>query len=150
MTHQRARFWGGLFLVSVALLIALSEIGIHLYGKITGHRYETGHMDLFVALVIGFVGMYVLSPRGAKDGGQFLVNNTIRVIQVIRTGRRKSDSFAAVVEDESGNKATIQVPHIETEVPITPEADGLQRRASDVLLDQLAQKEDKENGKGNG
>jgi len=136
MNMLRARFWGGLFLVSIALLIALAEIAIHLYGKLTGHHYDIGHIDMFVALVIGFVGMYVLSPKGAKDGGQFLVNNTIRVIQVIRSGRRKSDPVTAVVEDALGNTASIGVPLIpatsETEIPITAGIELPHRRADDI------------------
>ena len=31
MTNQRARFWGGLFLVGLALIITISEIALHLY-----------------------------------------------------------------------------------------------------------------------
>lgn len=127
----RARFWGGLTLVCIGLLIALSEVAIHFYGKVMGHKYDAGHMDLFVALVIGFVGMYILSPKGAKDGGQFLVNNTIRVIQVIRSGRRKTDIVNAVVEDEQGNTATIAVPPLETEVSIPEGVDTPKRRRSD-------------------
>ena len=136
MESRRARFWGGLFLVSIALLIALSEIAIHLYGKLTGHKYDIGHVDLLVALVIGFVGMYILSPKGAKDGGQFLVNNTIRVIQVIRSGRRKTDPVSAIVEDELGNTATIEVPtpqHRETELPLPQGTDLPRRRAEDQV-----------------
>lgn len=130
---SRARFWGGLFLVSLGLLIAVAEVAIHIYGKVTGHRYDIGHIDLFVALVIGFVGMYILSPKGAKDGGQFLVNNTIRVIQVIRSGRRKTDVVNAVVEDELGNTATIQVPPLikETEVSIPGTVEIPKRRMED-------------------
>lgn len=149
MAMQRARFWGGLFLVGIALLISLSEIAIHIYGKFTGHRYDVGHIDLLVALVIGFVGMYILSPKGAKDGGQFLVNNTIRVIQVIRSGRRKTDSVTAIVEDDAGNTASFQVPPLETEVKIEPSTDVPKRRSTDQLAQQ-PKDTGGEHGKGNG
>ena len=134
----RAKFWGGIALVCIGILIALAEVAVHIYGKVSGKLYDTGHVDLLIALVFGFVGMYVISPKGAKDGGQFLINSTIRVIQVIRFGRRKDDPTTAVLEDDLGNTAAIQVPHLETEVPIEQSRDAKQlphRRASDITKD---------------
>jgi hypothetical protein len=150
MTNQRARFWGGLFLVGLALIITISEIAMHLYGLLTGVKFEVSHTDLFAALIIGFVGMYVLSPRRAKDGGQFLVNSTVRVIQVIRNGRRKTDAVAAVVEDEAGNQATIHVPTMETEIPVEMDADTPKRRSSDQLALPLTKEQESADGKRNG
>lgn len=130
MNSQRARFWGGLSLVSIAVLIALAEVVIHIYGKYNGKHYDVGHIDLLVALVIGFVGMYVLSPKGAKDGGQFLVDNALRVITVIRSGRRKTDMMKVVVENQEGQQTSIDVPPLETEVAISQENDATPRRRS--------------------
>lgn len=136
--NPKAKFWGGVTLVCIGVLIALSEVAVHIYGKVTGKMFDTGHVDLLIALVFGFVGMYVLSPKGAKDGGQFLVNSTVRVIQVIRSGRRRSDPVAAVLEDELGHTATIEVPHLtDKEIPIEAERDATKphRRATDRNLD---------------
>ncbi len=97
-----------------ALLITLSEVGLHVWASMNGRKYNVSWVMLFVALIMGFVGMFILNPGQAKEGGRFIVDNTIRVIQVVRQGRRKSDAVAVVLEDHAGNTGEIIVPALTT------------------------------------
>lgn len=128
--------FGGSALVVLALLITLSEVGLHILATLNGRRYTVSWIMLFIALVMGFVGMFILSPMRAKDGGKFLVDNTIRVLQVFRIGRRKDDSLAVVLEDSMGNTAELAVPSLST-ADDKHYDDHVGRRSTDVKVHEL-------------
>lgn len=98
-------------LVTLALLVALSEVGLHIYAVLLQRKYNVSWIMLLVALILGFVGMFVINPARAKDGGKFLVDSTIRVVQVIRQGRRKDDALNVTVADALGHTAEIEIPN---------------------------------------
>ncbi len=120
-------------LVIFALLITLSEVGLHVWASMNGRKYSLSWAMLFVALIMGFVGMFILNPGRAKEGGRFIVDNTIRVLQVVRQGRRKSDAIAVVLEDHEGNTGEIVVPSLTTGDDHKYE-EHKGRRVSDIIL----------------
>lgn len=129
---------GGILLVVFAGVLITVEVMLHVMAATHDRSYHINYWMLLISCVTGFTGLYILSPPRAKDGGQFLVNNAIRIIQVIKAGRRKGDPMTAIVEDmETGMTASVLLPPpVETEVPITSIADGNaigpNRRASDA------------------
>lgn len=119
---------GGTLLVLFALAVAASEIGLHVFFALREKKYDVSWLMLIIALVLGFIGMYILNPLLAKDGGKFLVDNSIRVITVIRNGRRKNDNLNVTLEDQSGNSAEVAIPvdaPDQPEVPLEKIADSL-------------------------
>lgn len=49
-----------------------------------------------IGCVIGFVGFFIVNPKEAKDGAQVVVDSTVRVIGVVRGGRRATDPKVVV------------------------------------------------------
>jgi len=47
--------------------------------------------SVVIGSLFGFVGFYALDPMGAKDAGGFVEGFTVRVLGVIRAGRRSTD-----------------------------------------------------------
>lgn len=124
---------GGILLVTFAAIILTIEIMLHVIAATHDRSYSVNYWMLLIAMVTGFTGFYILNPPRAKDGGQFIVNNAIKIIQVMKAGRRKGDPIAAIVEDAQGNTATMVIPApTETEVPIQrSDEDGPKRRQTD-------------------
>lgn len=136
MTHRNRQI-GGTALTILATVIALSEVALRIYAAIYVRQYSPSYVMLSIAVVIGFTGLYTLDPSRAKDGGRFLVDNAIRVIQVLRIGRRKDDPLAVVVADQNGNTAEIAVPTIAAndEQPLPKPEDVPVRRVTDKPID---------------
>lgn len=134
MTHKHPTVQaGGITLIVFGSIILTIEIALHVMAALEQRSYHIHMTMVLIAFVIGFVGMYILSPPRAKEGGQFIVDNAIKIIQTMRAGRRKGDPLAALVEDLDGNTATVIIPApTETEVPIQPTADTPARRKSDM------------------
>lgn len=110
---------GGILLVLFAGVLITIEVMLHVMAATHDRSYSINYWMLLIALISGFTGLYILSPPRAKDGGQFLVNSAVRIIQVMKAGRRKGDPMSALVEDEKGNMQTVLLPSpVESEVPI--------------------------------
>jgi hypothetical protein len=127
---------GALALIFFAAVLVGIEVSLHVDAAIHGSKYSINYTMLLIALIVGFVGMYILSPPRAKEGGQFIVDSTVKIIQVFRAGRRKNDPVAAVIEDKQGHSGTIviPVPPHESEIPLESSqevADSPQRRCTD-------------------
>jgi hypothetical protein len=124
---------GGILMVLFAGVIITIEVMLHVMAASHDRSYSINYVMLLIGLITGFTGMYILSPPRAKDGGQFIVNNAIKIIQVMKAGRRKGDPIAAIVEDVNGNTATMVIPApTETEVPIkSANESGPNRRMTD-------------------
>lgn len=73
-----------------------------------------------IAAVLGFLGFYQINPAGAKDAFSFITDQSVKIIGVIRTGRRSTD--VAVVAAKNGGPPTVvtadNAPPIPTDVPI--------------------------------
>lgn len=93
MTRLRQRAGG--FLVTLGIAILLVEL-IRYWLK--GHAIHA--WPVVIGSAIGFVGFYMLDPGGAKDGAGVIEDFTVRVLAVIRSGRRSTDTKVVVdVED---------------------------------------------------
>lgn len=134
MTTLQSKLGGTLLIVFSLSLLGI-EIGLHIWHELHERVYQVSDTVLLVALVLGFVGMFILSPRRAKEGGRFLVDSTVRIVAVIRSGRRKDDSMMAVVENNQGEQQTLTIPTIssELELPIDVMGDMPLRRKTDAI-----------------
>lgn len=63
---------------------------------IADHRPEW--WVLSVAALFGFLGFYMINPAGAKDAFGFATDQAVKVIGVVRSGRRATDPVVAVTE----------------------------------------------------
>lgn len=84
-------------LATIGVLMLGGAAVIQLIGAVRGHTYEIPRTVFYVAAVIGFVGFYGLDPKRAKDGGSFIVDSAVRIIGVVRNGRRSSDVAVVAV-----------------------------------------------------
>lgn len=96
MSEKRSR--GFMALAGIGVGILLATVTIQLVGAVRGENYEISHSIFYVAMVLGFVGFYGLDPKRAKDGGQFIADNALRFVSILRTGRRSTDAVAVVTE----------------------------------------------------
>jgi hypothetical protein len=132
MRHHRP--WVGYLLATVGVIGLLTEAGTHAWtvfrhqiGK-PGDVYELNHLALMVMVALGFVGWYLIAPKGATDGTDILTKRAVDIIVAIRSGRRNTDQFTAVIPPEvnSGDAVVIAKPnpppHPAGEPP-TPNAD---------------------------
>lgn len=94
---MKHRPWTGYLLAAIGVVVLLAEVGMHFYGYFHGIDYELNHPVLYVAMIIGFVGFYMINPKGAEGGSNILTRDITEIISVIRTGRRSTDSFAVVI-----------------------------------------------------
>lgn len=96
MTTPRAREAVGWPLFLVGLAIMLVEYGLHVWGHLRGAEYRIGLAPIGIGAVFTFIGWYWLSPKGAKDGGRFILDGFMGVISTIRNGRRATDAAVVV------------------------------------------------------
>jgi hypothetical protein len=49
-----------------------------------------------IGCLFGFTGFFILNPTRAKEGAGIVVDSTVRVIGVVRSGRRSTDTPVVV------------------------------------------------------
>lgn len=85
--------WGGV-IAALGVLIIVAEV------VFTGFILnETPRWSMIlIGSGIGFVGFFMLDPKGAHEGGDLLVGYGVRILDAIpvRLGRRSSDAVVAV------------------------------------------------------
>lgn len=101
------RPWTGYLLASIGVGVLLLEIALHFYGYFTGVAYALNQSVLYVAMIIGFVGFYMINPKSAESGTDILSRTVIGIISVVRTGKRAEDVKVEVTATK------------ETPVPVT-------------------------------
>lgn len=90
MKHFKWVSWG-LALLGVAII--LGEI---VRNWMFGHRIEA--WVVAIGCGFGFFGFYGMDSKRAKDAFGFAVDNSVKVIGVVRSGRRSTDPVVAVTE----------------------------------------------------
>ena len=96
-------------------LLAAIGVGVLLVELVRYWRYEhpIHPAPIVIGCIIGFVGFYLLDPKGAEDGGGFLVTSAVRIIGVVRGGRRSTDAPVVIAAPDPAV--------IPTATPVTPE-----------------------------
>lgn len=61
---------------------------------ITDHAIEP--WVIAIAVLLGFFAYYLKNPRGAKDAFGFAVDQSVKIIGAVRSGRRSTDPMVAV------------------------------------------------------
>lgn len=89
MTPKRRHSVGPTLLATIGIAVMLIGIGLRWWRP---DRYtEIEWVPQLIGAAIAFVGFYAMDPRGAKDGGAFIVDAGTRIVSVIRGGRRATD-----------------------------------------------------------
>jgi protein-S-isoprenylcysteine O-methyltransferase Ste14 len=57
-----------------------------------------------IGCLFGFVGFFAISPTRAKEGAGIVVDSTVRVIGVVRGGRRSTDTPVVVARKNTEDK----------------------------------------------
>jgi hypothetical protein len=57
-----------------------------------------------IGCLFGFVGAFVLNPRQAKEGAGIVVDSTVRIVGVVRGGRRSTDTPVVVQKRATEDK----------------------------------------------
>jgi hypothetical protein len=115
---MKHRPWTGYLLAAIGVLVLLFEVGLHFYGYFHHTEYELNHPVLYVAMVIGFVGFYMINPKGAEGGTDILTRTVVAVISVIRSG--KATTAIQVTPVEQGKPVPEKTTTMEIPVPVPP------------------------------
>lgn len=97
MTPKRRRAIGPALLATVGIVVMLTGIGLHWWRP--DRHAEVEWIPQLIGAAIAFAGFYGMDPKGAKDGGAFLVDAGTRIVGVIRPGGRRSTDAPVVMPD---------------------------------------------------
>lgn len=120
--------WTGYLLAAIGVGVLLFEIGLHFYGYFTGVAYQLNQPVLYVGMVIGFVGFYMINPKSAEGGTDILTRTAVALISVVRTGNRAGDVKVEVTPVAKGAVVTVPqpvgAPHPDTDPAIVTAIGG--------------------------
>jgi hypothetical protein len=125
---KQHRPWAGYFLAAIGVVGVLFEIALNVYGYFVAQPYELNRVVLIMLVIIGFVGFYLVSPKGAEGGADIITRSAVAIVVAVRSGRRNTDTFTAVVPPDVKPGDAVVVakpnppPHPDGEAP-TPTAD---------------------------
>jgi len=105
IARRRAKRIGGWrpYAAVVLILFGITVIVVELVKYWTqGHSIHP--TPVLIGCGFAFVGFFLLDPKESLTGGQFLVNSTVALVGVIRSGRRATDSTVVVVPPEPEEK----------------------------------------------
>lgn len=111
------RPWTGYLLAAIGVAVLVFQIGLYFYGALTHVDYQVYRPVSYLGMVLGFVGFYMIQPKGALEGASFLRDTAVAIISVVRTGKRAGDAVAVEVTPvhegvpAPTEKTTITVPN---------------------------------------
>lgn len=114
---MKHRPWGGYLLAAIGVLVMLFEVSLHYYGYLHHTDYELNHPVLYVAVLMGFVGFYMINPKSAEGGADIITKSVVAIISVVRSGKRAGDSVAVQVtpvtdgKPDTASTAEIAIPN---------------------------------------
>jgi hypothetical protein len=88
MTPKRRRALGPALLATVGILVMLTGIGLHWWNP--ERHGEIEWIPQLIGAAIAFVGFYGMDPKGAKDGGAFIVDAGTRIFGMVQPGGRRA------------------------------------------------------------
>ena len=83
--------WAARLFVTIGVVIVLGEV---LRNWIQGHEIEG--WVIAIGATFGFFGFYLMNPKGALGAYGFVVDSSVKIIGVVRSGRRSTDNIVAV------------------------------------------------------
>lgn len=104
------RPWTGYLLAATGVAVLLFQIGLYFYGVITGVEFLLYRPVSYLAMVIGFVGFYMINPKQAEGGTDILTRTVVAIISVVRTGKRVDDVKVEVTPVNPGAVVTVPQP----------------------------------------
>lgn len=111
--------------VALALLgLAIVLVELARYWRVDHPIHPT---PVIVGGVVALFGAYVLDPKTTRGGGTFIVDQTSRIIAVIRTGRRSTDMVAITDDGSLQPAAAVHVAPID-ELELPPPSPDARRR----------------------
>lgn len=111
MTPKRRRQIGPILLATLGVLVMLTGLGLHWWSEAHGVAHKLEWIPQLIGAAIAFVGFYGMDPKGAKDGGAFIIDAGTRIVGAIRPGGRRSTDPPVM---------TPAVVPTEDEAPLTP------------------------------
>lgn len=100
------RPWTGYLLAAIGVAVLLFQIGLYFYGVITGVEFLLYRPVSYLAMVIGFVGFFMINPKQAEGGTDILTRTVVAIISVVRTGKRADDVKVEVTPVKEGTVVT--------------------------------------------
>lgn len=88
MTPRRRHAVGAVLLAVIGIAVMLTGMALHFWKP---DLYQLEWSVQLIGAAIAFAGFYAMDPKGAKDGGGFLVDAGTRILSVVREGRRATD-----------------------------------------------------------
>lgn len=90
MTPKRHRAIGPVLLATLGILVMLTGLGLHWWSEAHGQAHKLEWIPQLIGAAIAFAGFYGMDPKGAKDGGTFILDAGTRIVGAIRPGGRRS------------------------------------------------------------
>lgn len=88
MTPKRRQPLGAILLATIGILVMLTGIGLHWWRPEQHSKVEW--IPQLIGAAIAFVGFYGMDPKGAKDGGAFIIDAGTRIVGLVRPGGRRA------------------------------------------------------------
>jgi hypothetical protein len=110
MTPKRRRAIGPVLLATIGVAVMLTGIGLHWWAEARGQAHTLEWIPQFIGATIAFAGFYRMDPKGAKDGGAFILDAGTRIVGMIQPGGRRSTDAPIVTQP-------VAVPVDELELP---------------------------------
>lgn len=94
----RSRTVAGGIVAVVGLLISMGEFALRWFYAVQHppQHYDMDAWPILFGCVVIFVGGFIMDNQRAEDAGGFVVRSAVSVIDVVRNGRRASDTVAVV------------------------------------------------------
>lgn len=109
MPPKRRPRLGPTLLAAVGISVMLTGIALHWWRP--DRHTEVEWVPQLIGAAIAFAGFYAMDPRGAKDGGGFLIDAGTKIVGVIRTGKRATDPIVTVTKAvDAPRTPTVELP----------------------------------------
>jgi hypothetical protein len=107
MTPKRRRAVGPVLLAATGIAVMLTGIGLHWWNPDRHGQIEW--IPQLIGAAIAFVGFYGMDPKGAKDGGAFIVDAGTRIVGMIQPGGRRSTDAPVMTPTAAPSDGTTQL-----------------------------------------
>lgn len=118
MTPKRRRAIGPILLATIGIAVMLTGLALHWWAEARGQAHTLEWIPQFIGAVIAFAGFYRMDPKGAKDGGTFILDAGTRIVGLIQPGGRRSTDTPVVTP------ATTSVLPVDIPAPDEPPTGG--------------------------